>query len=190
MAELNTAEPKQKGKGKVRSKKMNTFVDLTAMVDLAFLLITFFMLTTTLSKPQSMNLAMPDKTEKTDQIKVDENRTLTLLLGADNKIVWYMGQFEKPLGGPELQSYGKNGLRQLLLDKNRQALAYTQDLEKGLVAIIKASPESTYRNLVDALDEMVITQVKSYAIVDISPVEEELLKEMAGGQMPATAQAN
>ncbi len=191
MAELNTAGPKEKGKGKVRSKKMNTHVDLTAMVDLAFLLITFFMLTTTLSKPQSMNLAMPDKSDdEVEETKVAENRTVTLLLGADNEIVWYMGQLEQPLEGPEMQSYGKNGIRQTLIDKGRQVLARTQDLEKGLIVIIKPSPDSNYRNLVDVLDEMVITQVKTYAIVDISPVELELLKQMKEEAMPAAQQVN
>ena len=85
MAELNTGGGGgKKGGGKVRSKKQNSKVDLTAMVDLAFLLITFFMLTTTLSKPQSMNLGLPDKAEpdqKEQDIKVDENRTMTILLG-------------------------------------------------------------------------------------------------------------
>lgn len=183
MAELNTSEPKQKGKGKVRSKKMSTHVDLTAMVDLAFLLITFFMLTTTLSKPQSMNLAMPDRSDpNVEDTKVDENRTVTLLLGADNQIVWYMGQLEAPLAGPEVQTYGKNGIRQVLLEKRTQVLSRTQDLEKGLIVIIKPSPQSSYRNLVDTLDEMIITQVSTYAIVDISPVELELLRQMTGQQ--------
>jgi biopolymer transport protein ExbD len=61
------------------------------MVDLAFLLITFFMLTTTLSKPQSMSLGLPDKNDKNVDIKVDENRTATLLLGDNNKLTFYMG---------------------------------------------------------------------------------------------------
>lgn len=181
MAELNTAEPKQKGKGKVRSKKMSTHVDLTAMVDLAFLLITFFMLTTTLSKPQSMSLAMPDKSEPdATETKVADNRSVTLLVGADNSIVWYMGQLEAPLAGPELTTHGKNGIRQVLLQRNQQVLARTQDTEKGLIVIIKPSPDSNYRNLVDVLDEMVITHINTYAIVDISPIEDELLQDMTG----------
>ncbi len=178
MAELNTAAPKG-GKGKkVRSKKMNAGVDLTAMVDLAFLLITFFMLTTTLAKPQSMNLAMPDKSGPDDtQIVVPETRTMTILLGTNNKLVWYMGKLDNILGGPDVTGYGKDGLRKLLVDRNRQVLSVTQDLEKGLIVIIKPSDKSQYHNLVDALDEMAISQIGSYAIVDISPIEVDLLQE-------------
>ena len=92
MAELNTGDGGgKKGGGKVRSKKQNSKVDLTAMVDLAFLLITFFMLTTSLSKPQSMSLAMPAKDKPNDPVPpkplpVDQRRTVTLILGENNKI--------------------------------------------------------------------------------------------------------
>ncbi len=93
MAELNTGDGGGGKGGKVRSKKQNSKVDLTAMVDLAFLLITFFMLTTSLSKPQSMDLSLPDKDpdDKTPPVKVDENRTMTVMLGEKNKMVYYMG---------------------------------------------------------------------------------------------------
>src|SRR6478752_8892073 len=99
MAELNTGDGGGKGKGgKVRSKKANARVDLTAMVDLAFLLITFFMLTTTLSKPRSMDLGLPDKENKKnepeDDMNVDQRRTVTIILGKDNKIKWFHGLIE------------------------------------------------------------------------------------------------
>src|SRR6478736_833819 len=119
MAELNTGDGGG-GKGKkVRSKKGNTKVDLTAMVDLAFLLITFFMLTTSLSKPQSMDLAMPDKnTDKPDsEIEVADVRTMTVLIGPDNKLKMYMGQFKSPLEGPKDVAFGKDGIRKDILSK-------------------------------------------------------------------------
>jgi biopolymer transport protein ExbD len=100
MAELNTGDGGgKKGSGKVRSKKSNAKVDLTAMVDLAFLLITFFMLTTSLSKPQSMDLGLPDKDEKDKpekDIKVDQRRTMTIIMGENNKVKWFHGLLEAP----------------------------------------------------------------------------------------------
>jgi biopolymer transport protein ExbD len=84
------------------------------MVDLAFLLITFFMLTTSLSKPQSMDLALPDKDDdptKNKDIKVDENRTMTVILGENNKLTYYMGLLESPIAGPKDIAYGKDGTR-------------------------------------------------------------------------------
>ena len=182
MAELNTPGPKSDS-GKVRSKKHSTHVDMTAMCDLAFLLITFFILTTTLSKPQSMNLGMPDKTDKTAApTKVSENRTITLLLGTHNQLVWYMGQGDAPIEGPEMTGYGKNGIRQVLLDRNHRILNQAPDPadgeeKKGLIVIIKPSDQTRYFNVVDALDEMAISQIKQYAIVDISPAEIDMLKQ-------------
>ena len=168
MAELNTGDGGGKG-GKVRSKKSNSKVDLTAMVDLAFLLITFFMLTTSLSKPQSMDLGLPDKDEdpsKNKDMKVDENRTLTVLVGENNKMVYYMGLLATPIAGPKDISYGKDGIRKELLSRKKSVLEYTGNKDKGIIVIIKPSKKSNYRNLVDILDEMAITGVSTYAIVN------------------------
>ena len=118
MAQLDTGGDKGNKNGKVRSKKQNASVDLTAMVDLAFLLITFFMLTTSLSKPQSMDLAMPDKEDplKPDQdILISEERTLNLVLGPDNKLQYYMGQLASPKDGPKELTYDKGSLRKIIL---------------------------------------------------------------------------
>ncbi|MCC8409409.1 biopolymer transporter ExbD [Mucilaginibacter sp. UR6-1] len=173
MAELDTSGGGKKKGGKVRSKKASTRVDLTAMVDLAFLLITFFMLTTTLSKPKAMDIAMPDKDEKQDQqLDVAASRTMTLLLGKDDKLMWYIGEPGK--SAPEVASYGKKGLRQILLDKSKEVQDKTG---KYMFVILKPSDKSVYKNMVDALDEIAITNIQSYGIVDISPVEVNLLKE-------------
>jgi biopolymer transport protein ExbD len=186
MAELSTGDGGgKKGSGKVRSKKQNTKVDLTAMVDLAFLLITFFMLTTTLSKPQSMPLILPDKPKPTDPIdstKVDENRTMTILMGENNKLVRYVGLLSTPIegGAPKDFTYGKEGIRQELLKRKKMVLAYSTAKGKpkdGIIVIIKPSPKSNYRNLVDVLDEMAITGVETSAIVnDFTPEEKKLLQ--------------
>jgi biopolymer transport protein ExbD len=182
MAELNTGGGGDKG-GKVRSKKMNPGVDLTAMVDLAFLLITFFMLTTTLSKPQSMPLAMPDKDkteQKPDNTKIPEERMMTILIGSNNRILWYMGQFDVPKIPPTEAAFGKDGIRKDLLKNVKLGKAYAQQEgkpEQGLVVNIKASDKATYKNLVDILDEMAITDPQLYAIGDITPGEIDLLKK-------------
>lgn len=184
MAELNTGGDGGKGK-KVRSKKMNPGVDLTAMVDLAFLLITFFMLTTTLSKPQSMNLAMPDKDvdDPKNTQAVANDRTMTILLGKDDSILWYFGEFAAPLVEPTQSTYGKEGIRQVILQRKAAVeAAYKGQLDdngnqKGLIVIIKASDKTHYKNLIDILDEMAITNISIYAIGDITKPEVELLKE-------------
>jgi biopolymer transport protein ExbD len=181
MAELNTGDGGggKKGAKKVRSKKLNSKVDLTAMVDLAFLLITFFMLTTSLSKPQSMDLGLPDKDEdpeKNKDIKVDENRTMTILLGDDNKLKVYMGLLATPKVAPKDMTYGKEGLRKEILQREKEVVQYTGNKDKGMIVIIKPSKKSTYRNLVDILDEMAITDVPTYAIVnDYTPEESKLI---------------
>ncbi|HMI06026.1 MAG TPA: biopolymer transporter ExbD [Flavobacterium sp.] len=186
MAELNTGDGGgKKGSKKVRSKKGNNKVDLTAMVDLAFLLITFFMLTTTLSKPQSMNLGLPDKDpdkDKNKDVKVDENRTMTILLGDNNKLVRYVGLLATPVSGgaPKDFVYGKDGIRKELLSRKEAVLQYTGNKDKGMIVIIKPSKKSNYRNLVDILDEMAIVNVPTYAIVnDFTPEETKLLGENA-----------
>ncbi|HEX8563537.1 MAG TPA: biopolymer transporter ExbD [Flavobacterium sp.] len=174
MAELNTGDGAGKKGGKVRSKKQNSKVDLTAMVDLAFLLITFFMLTTSLSKPQSMDLGLPDKDEKADDTKVDENRTMTILLGDNNKIKYYMGILNTPMAPKDI-TFGKEGIRAELLKRKQAVIEYTGNKDKGIIVIIKPSKKSNYKNLVDILDEMAITGVQTYAIVDILPEEAKLM---------------
>jgi biopolymer transport protein ExbD len=179
MAELNTGDGGGKKGGKVRSKKGNSRVDLTAMVDLAFLLITFFMLTTSLSKPQSMDLGMPEKNPENPPppVLVDERRTMTIILGENNKLKNYMGLLETPIEVPKFVTYGKEGVRKDLLSRKASVPQVTGDPKKGLIVIIKPSKKSTYKNLVDILDEMAICKVPTYAIVDISPAEEALLEE-------------
>ena len=192
MAELNTGDGGgKKGSKKVRSKKQNSKVDLTAMVDLAFLLITFFMLTTTLSKPQSMNLGLPDKDPEKDKnkdVKVDENRTLTILMGDNNKVKIFRGFLATPKLAPKTVVYGKDGLRKDLLEQKQAVLEYTGTKDKGMIVIIKPSKKSNYRNLVDVLDEMAIVGVPTYAIVnEFSPEETKLLGDGApDATIPAT----
>jgi biopolymer transport protein ExbD len=175
MAELDTSGGGKHKGGKVRSKKASTRVDLTAMVDLAFLLITFFMLTTTLNKPKAMDLAMPDKTVKTNQLPVAATRSMTILLGSNNKVEWYMGEPGK--SAPTVDNFGKDGLRKALIDNGKKVEDTHAAPDNFMIVLIKPSDKSNYENLVTALDEMSITNVKSYAIVDITPMEVEELKK-------------
>jgi biopolymer transport protein ExbD len=170
MAELNSSTGKNEGK-KGRQPK-NIRVDLTAMVDLAFLLVTFFMLTTTLSKPKAMPLAMPDDGDETGQ--VSDKRTITLCLGSNNKVMWYQGLTEK--ASPAIVDFTKEGLRKVLVDARNQIKAHTG---KDMMVLVKPSDHSIYANLVDAIDELNITNNDRYAIVNVSGEDVNLLKEKA-----------
>jgi len=178
MAELNQDAGKQKKGGKVRSKKNGGKVDLTAMVDLAFLLITFFMLTTSLNKPQAMDVNMPDKNkdknELNPEIEIADNRSITLLLGSDNKIAWYYGQLASPITPPAVVDYSKEGIRKIILEKKAQVPQVAGG--KDLIVVIRPSDRAVQRNLVDILDEMKITDVKRFMISKIKPEEVEVLE--------------
>jgi len=174
MAELDTSGGGKKGGKKVRSKKQSTRVDLTAMVDLAFLLITFFILTTTLQKPKAMDLTMPDK-QKDEKVQLDvaESRTMTILVGKGNKVEWYIGQPAKPIAGPTVDGFGKNGLRKTLLEKSAE-VKRTQG--KDMIVIVKPSSKSTYENVVSVMDELNIVGNQIRAIQDITQDEIGLLQ--------------
>jgi len=175
MAELDTSGGGKHKGGKVRSKKQSTRVDLTAMVDLAFLLVTFFMLTTTLNKPKAMDLVMPDKDDKTkDQLPVPETRTLTILLGANNKIEWYRGLVDKPLSPPTVDNFGKNGIRKVLLEESKK----TMDASGGkpMIVLVKPSDKSSYGDMVNIMDELNIANIGIRAIVEISKPDIALLQ--------------
>ena len=177
--------------GKVRSKKMSTRIDFTPMVDLGFLLITFFMLTTTLAKPQVMALVMPEKDIKKEDIEpVKESKVLTLMLGANDKVYWYEGITEPKLDSTD---YSAEGMRKVILDKMDKVKTQfgmedyedfkTKEPKKGsfVNVIIKPTKDARYKNLVDALDEMAICKVRYYVILDISGLEEDFIKNPAGG---------
>ena len=152
--------------GKIRSKKTSTRIDMTPMVDLAFLLLTFFVMTTTLNKPQTMEITMPEEDEK-EPPKVNEKHVLTLIMGKNDKIYYYIG-----ITDPEVKvtNFSNTGIRKLLLENKR-------DIPK-LIVLIKSLDESKYKNMVDILDEMAINSIQRYAIVDVTPVDKELIKDV------------
>ena len=175
MAELDTSGGGKHKGGKIRSKKASTKVDLTAMVDLAFLLITFFMLTTTLMKPKAMDLAMPEKDDKTkDQLPVAASKSMTILLGSNDKIEWYMG--EPGHSAPTVDNFGKDGLRKALIENVKKVKAQWGQ-GANMIVLVKPSEKSKYGNMVNTLDELTIAGIKIYAIVDISQPEIDELKK-------------
>lgn len=206
MADIDTGGGGGKKGKKARGKKLSTRVDFTPMVDLGFLLITFFMLTTSMNKPQTMEINMPvkDLTEE-ERTKIKASQAMTILLTKDNKIVYYFvdGTTGEP-GTPLVTNFGKGGIRATLLKENRMRndrvdsiAIYKEQLQSnkikeeefrekvstikafkdGLIVVIKANDDSKYKNLVDILDEMNICNIGRYAIVDITPMEVEMLKK-------------
>jgi biopolymer transport protein ExbD len=174
MGEVDTSQGGGKKGGKKRSKKMSTKIDMTPMVDLAFLLITFFMLTTTFNKPKTMEINMPDKTEKQDNMKVAASRTLTIILGKDNQVYWYQGDNNPETMKVSLTDFNEQtGIRKVIGDKAKEIMAAHG---KDAVILIKSLDTAKYKNLVDMLDEMHITNQKIYAIVDIYDLEKAVLQ--------------
>ncbi|HTD98409.1 MAG TPA: biopolymer transporter ExbD [Mucilaginibacter sp.] len=174
MAELDTSGGGKKG-GKIRSKKASTRIDLTAMVDLAFLLITFFIMATTLAKPKAMDTFWPDKSKKDVQLPVAASRTMTVLLGANDKLEWYLGEPGK--SAPTVDNFGKNGIRKTFIEKNKEIKATHAGPDNDMIVLVKASDKSTYKDFVSIIDEMNIAGIIRYGVVDILPVEVELLKK-------------
>ncbi|NMH27824.1 ExbD/TolR family protein [Flavobacterium silvaticum] len=177
MAELNNT-PADGNSKKIRSRKLTSRVDLTAMVDLAFLLITFFMLTTSLTEPRAMDLVMPDN--KGVSSPIDPNRTLTLLIDNHNRLKAYMGQFanEKPM---EISLADSRELRKEITKRKKEVFAYSSAKgtpEKGLIVLIKPAEKSKYEDLVNVLDEMAISDVDTYAITDLMSDEKKLLAQV------------
>ena len=173
MAELDTSGGGGgKHGGKVRAKKMSTRVDLTPLVDLAFLLISFFMLTTTLNKPKAMDLNMPKHLDD-KQEEVKESRVLNILLGKDD-VVWYYETEEGMMKDMKQTTFSADGVRAVILKKQKRVAKEHGDKDKTIV-LIKTADGAKYKNMVDILDEMDITQTKIYAIQDIVPIEQETI---------------
>ena len=169
MAEIKQQASSSEPGRRRRAKKMSTKVDMTPMVDLAFLLLTFFMLTTTFARPYVLKLTMPAKGAET---AVPESRTLTIVLGRNHRVHYFFGlnaPLDKSVRRPELRTtnFAANGIRQVLLRHGQTV--------PGAVVLIKPGAESKYQDLVNILDEMTITDQKKYALVDITPADNQLI---------------
>ncbi|TDW99277.1 ExbD/TolR family protein [Dinghuibacter silviterrae] len=163
----------KKGPGVKKGKKQSTRVDLTPMVDLGFLLITFFMFTTTLSSPTAMKLNMPDETAKPEeQNEAAKSGAFTVILGKADQVYYYEGDDPKTMQVTNLK-----GIRDKILDKKSRTPA------DKLVVIIKPDQDATYKDAVDLLDEMTINEIGKYAMVTVRPDEYSLVQqtEVANG---------
>ncbi|SHL67034.1 ExbD/TolR family protein [Flavobacterium saccharophilum] len=165
---------------KVRSKKLSTRVDLTAMVSVSFLLIIFFMVTIELAKPKVMNLSLPDNGKGTTSCPEGEgeNRSITIMLGENDKLIFYKGLLSSPIIPPKNLQYGENGIRRELQKINKKMLEVSAKIgrRESIIVIIKPSKKSNYKNLVNILDEMAIANIGTYAIVpEFTPEESKLL---------------
>lgn len=261
MGEIIQEEKQEKGRRK-KPKKQSTHIDMTPMVDLMCLLITFFMLTTAFSKPKVMEITMPEKKtdEKQQDTKVNEQRVVNIIMIGDDKVYWYSGMADPkkpPLPTLIKTDYSKDGIRKVLLQKNKTVfekilsvtdeyksgslkittdyidstkaqllrtaysdavklgkteidVAEKKNIEKQIsemqekfkigdnefkkdflawkikqikkyadkkspIVLIKADNKAKYKNIVDIIDEMAICNIASYAVVDISDVELEML---------------
>ncbi|GAO41471.1 ExbD/TolR family protein [Flavihumibacter petaseus] len=176
MAEMDTSSGggHKKGPGVKKGKKLSTRVDLTPMVDLGFLLITFFIFTTTMSQPTALRLFLPKDTEKPEeQNKAKASGALTILLAKNDNVFYYEGELAPD--GSNFKSTNFKEIRDVIINKKKTTKA------EDLVVVIKPNKESTYKNVVNMLDEMSINVIKRYALVDISPVEDQLIAVSQGG---------
>lgn len=181
MADIDTSGGGGHGKhsGGPRSKKMSTRVDLTPMVDLAFLLISFFMLTTTLNKPKAMELNMPKPVDKPDDAQdVGECQVLNIVIDTLDAVWYYEGL--QVAGLQKTTFSGENGIRKQILKKIKKVPNECPLTKKGnkrdAIVLIKLMEGARYKNMVDILDEMDITDCKIYAIQEPDPIEIEAVK--------------
>jgi biopolymer transport protein ExbD len=207
MGEIVQEEKGQKG-GKKRAKKQPAHVDMTPMVDLICLLLTFFILTAAFNKPKVMVINMPDKKPTKDHPKVLADRMLNIILGDSGKVYYYVGMIEpgKPLPTLIKSNYSKDGIRKILLEKNKDlftkiteynnnrltgkvrdadttAQRYIKEWKKadalsskgGPTVLIKPDDKAKYKNIVALVNEMAITNIAVYAIVDMNKQEKDML---------------
>ena len=191
--------------GKVRAKKQSTHIDMTPMVDLAFLLLTFFMLTTTFGKPKTMEINMPVKPPPGQEIKNEVNNAITILLSGDNKVYWYYGEL-KPETKLTLTDFSASGVRKLFLDYNKQAVDEIKTLKENalktkmnedtlksrivdikgkkyaLMVLVKTDDKAKYKNVIDIIDELNICLIGKYALVDLDTREYDLINNFQPGQ--------
>jgi biopolymer transport protein ExbD len=213
---MSEVQVKEEGGGKNKQKKQTLRVDFTPMVDMNMLLITFFMFCTTLLKPQTMNITMPSKEDVKDEEKttLKESTAITVILGANDNLYYYLGMIAEDGSSYEddaflvTTTYDENGLRKLLLEKNRDIYPEVQELKvqknNGKISeeeyntkvqeiqtkaikesrapsvLIKPTDKATYKNTVDVLDEMLVCNIGSYQLTVLNEGDRHLLYKKTG----------
>jgi biopolymer transport protein ExbD len=165
MAAIETTARNRKRRGVATSKKLSTRVDLTPMVDLGFLLITFFIFTTTIAKPTAMRLVMPNDQNVVDSTLLPANRTLTLVVG-DNELFYYTGTYKGKLSKT---AFSPSRLRHVIISNQEKVRRLYN--ANNLVVLIKVTDKASYKNLVTCLNEMLINSVSTYMLLDASSDE-------------------
>jgi biopolymer transport protein ExbD len=215
MAEIIANEGGGKQKGKKRAKRHSTHIDMTPMVDLACLLLTFFMLTTAFNKAKVMEIVLPDRNQEQDEKdspQVDDSKALSIILIGNDKILWYKGlanPAKPPLPTMTMTDFSDEGIRRVLLQRNKDLFVKIADLEEAVVTgeleisndtlaarrkklmqddkvgpfvFIKAADDVKYRNVVDIFDEMAICNIARFALVDINAVEKKMVADFLASQ--------
>jgi biopolymer transport protein ExbD len=177
MAQIENAAIERKRKSFSVNKKQLLRIDMTPMVDLGFLLITFFVFTTTISTPTVADLFMPKTDGVVDPTKLSKSLALTVLLDENDKIYYYHGEMGEALKANEVFETNFStyeGIGKIIRQKQKDIDASDKFKEgrRGMMIVIKPTPASVYKNVIDALDEVTINDVKKYAIVE--PVDEEI----------------
>jgi biopolymer transport protein ExbD len=164
MADVNINNTQNKNRG----RRVNTQVDLTAMVDLGFLLITFFMLATTMVKPKSMEVYKPINDD--EPLDIPESKSISIMLGSNGKVYYYVAPNDAKTTTEVIidsTSYGATGLRKVIQKRQTEVMnKYGQDHKEDLFVMIKPTSKSILKNTIDALDEMQINGVKRFAILE------------------------
>lgn len=200
----------KKGPGVKKAKKLSTRVDMTPMVDLGFLLITFFIFTATMSSPTKMDLNMPKETDQKDETKIKQSGALTILIGKDDDdvtkgahVFYYEGELTQENASSTFKASNMKDIRKEIIDKKAEVIKNhvhddkceelktkakdrndpnweKADLDRDFVVVIKASEDASYKSVVDLLDEMTINNVKRFAMVKITDTEKDLIRITEG----------
>lgn len=174
-------QPAASGKG--RRKLSTPRIDLTPMVDLGFLLITFFMYTTTMAKPKVMEIAAPPR-NMGGGVTVPAEATLVVLPTADHHVAYYQGTEEATMSLQWCSFTGVNSLRRVLEQETARVKAlpanYSMEAHK-LHVLIKPDTAAAYEDIVNTLDEMNIAAVPYYTLMRISVTEQHAIKFFLAG---------